>query len=163
MDSTHVHLLLNHVPVIGILIGTIFLMYGIWQKNNSIQKMSLATIFLMALIAIPVFLTGEPAEESVENIPGVLKASIETHEEASELAFWAMEVAGLIALVSFIFQMMQSKMAYAFVMICMVASIATAALMGRTAYLGGQIRHTEIAGNNIANPATEQTKEQDDD
>ena len=163
MDSTHVHLILNHFPIVGTLIGTLFLLFGVWKKNNSIQQISLATIFLMALFSIPVFLTGEPAEESVEKLPGVIKSLIEEHEEASQIAFWVMMVAGLFSLVGFAMQFMQNKMAKTFVMVTLLMSIITSGLMARAGYLGGQIRHSEIRGNQTAVQNTEQGGEEDDD
>ena len=163
MDSTHVHLLLNHFPIIGTLIGTLFLLFGVWKKNNSIQQISLATIFIMALIAIPVFLTGEPAEESVEKLPGVIESLIEEHEEASEVAFWVMMAAGLLSSVSFLMQMLNNKMTKFFVMITLLISIVTSGLMARAGYLGGQIRHTEIRGDQTAVVNTQQGEEEDDD
>ena len=144
MDATHLHLLLNHFPIIGTLIGTVLLIISLATKNEAIQKASLATIFLMALIAIPVFLTGEPAEERVEKLPGVVESMMEAHEEAAETAFWVMMVTGVISFVALLLQFLQHQIAKTVVILALIASLATSALMARTGYLGGQIRHTEI-------------------
>ena len=162
MDNTHVHLLLNHFPIIGTLIGTVLLLYGVWKKNISIQQVSLVTIFLMAIIAIPVFLTGEPAEEAVEKLPGVIESIIEEHEESAEIAFWLMMATGLASLLSVTLQMLQNRIAKTFVIISLLLSIITSGLMVRTDYLGGQIRHTEIRDNTINIQTEEKGKENDD-
>lgn len=166
MNSTHAHLLLNHFPVIGTLTGVMILLYGLLIKNMTVQKVSLATIVVMALIAIPVFLTGEPAEESVENLPGVTESVIESHEEASEIAFWVMMLTGVFALITLGLQIVNNSFAKTFVVIALISGFASFGLMGRTAYLGGQIRHTEIRSNSasVNNPANEtNTPEQGDD
>lgn len=163
MDSTHLHLILNHFPIIGTLIGTLFLLYGFLKKNISIQQLSLITIFLMALIAIPVFLTGEPAEERIENLPGVVEAIIEEHEETAEIALWTMLAAGLISGITIALQLLNNKMAKSFVMISLLISLVSFGLMARTGYLGGQIRHTEIRGNAATNQAVETGGEEDED
>ncbi len=163
MNSTHVHILLNHFPIIGTLIGTMLLLYGVWKKNKSIQNVSLITIFVMALIAIPVFLTGEPAEESVENLPGIVKSAIEEHEEAGEIAFWSMMITGVVSLMSIALLVLQNKTAKTFVMFSLLASIATSILMARAGYLGGQIRHSEINGSTVTNTTNEQNSEEGDD
>lgn len=163
MNYTHLHLLLNHFPIIGTLIGTVFLLYGIWKGNLSIQQISLTTILLMALIAIPVFLTGEPAEESVENLPGVIKSIIEAHEEASEIAFWTLIAAGFVSLVSLVMQKLQNKIAKTFVALSFLLSVITSGLMIRTGYLGGQIRHTEVRSNTVTNQTIQQNGEKDDE
>jgi hypothetical protein len=48
-----------------------------------LKRISLGIFIIVALLAIPAYLTGEPTEELVENLPGVSKSSIEQHEEAA--------------------------------------------------------------------------------
>ena len=165
MDYTHLHLILNHFPIIGTLMGSLFLLYGILRKNDSLQKISLAAIITMAIIAIPVFLTGEPAEESVENISGISETVIEPHEEAAELAFWVMEITAVIALASLVFSKLNRKMAQIVTIITLIASFASFGLMARTGYLGGKIRHTELNGNLPISPSGKEkgTTEGDND
>ena len=144
MDSTHLHLLLNHFPVIGTIIGTLVMAYGYFTNSASTKKAALLTWVLMALFTIPVFLTGEPAEESVENLPGVSEAIIHDHEEAAELAIWAMGAVGLLSLIALLAPAAQEKAAKTMIGIAFVLSLVSFGLMARTGYLGGQIRHTEI-------------------
>jgi len=61
-----------------------------------------AILVIMAILAFPVFLTGEPAEESVEKLPGVLDSMIELHEDAANIAIWLMGLTGLLALIAII-------------------------------------------------------------
>ena len=92
MNPTHIHLLLNHFPIIGTLIGSAILLYSIIKKQDAGKVTGAFIIVIMAIISIPVLLTGEPAEESVEHLSGISKALIHDHEEASEKAFWLMEI-----------------------------------------------------------------------
>lgn len=166
MSYTHIHLLLNHFPIIGSMIGTVLLLLGIWKKNSMIQQVSLALLIIMAVVAIPVFLTGEPAEESVEELPGVIKSVIEEHEEAAEIAFWVMMGSGILSFISLILDLIKNKMANRLILMSLLSSIAAFGMMARTGYLGGQIRHTEIS--QIPTPGgqtdgKEIGKEQDDD
>jgi uncharacterized membrane protein len=158
MDSTHVHLLLNHFPIVGTLIGSVLLFFGMYYKSSNIQKASLFIIAIMAIIVIPVFLTGEPAEEAVEKLPGVLESMIKEHEEAAEKAFWVMMALGLIALIALAFLMMKHQYARTLVFFTLLISVVTFGLMAYTGYLGGQIRHTEIRGNSntTIQPSNEQ-------
>lgn len=163
MDYTHLHLVLNHFPIIGTLMGSLFLLYGILRKNESLQKISITAIVIMAFIAIPVFLTGEPAEESVENISGISEAVIEPHEEAAELAFWVMEITGIIGLAGLIFSKINTKIAKVLTTLLLIASFASFVLMARTGYLGGKIRHTELNGNTPVSTANKETGTAEDD
>jgi hypothetical protein len=38
MSWGHLHLLLNHVPVIGTLLGLLLLLVGVWQKERRAQE-----------------------------------------------------------------------------------------------------------------------------
>jgi uncharacterized membrane protein len=163
MDGTHVHLLLNHFPIIGTLIGTLLLIYSFLKKEIKIQQISLAIIFVMAALAIPVFLTGETAEETVENLPGVMKSLIHEHEEASEVAFWVMMATGLLALISIGMQMLETGFAKTLIIITLILSIVSSGLMARAGYLGGQIRHTELNGNITSTTNSHQAEEGDED
>ncbi len=86
MDATHFHLVSTHFPIVGTIIGIGILAYGNYSNNDSIQKVALITFIAMAILTIPVFLTGEEAEETVEHISGVSETIIEEHEELAEKA-----------------------------------------------------------------------------
>ncbi len=144
MDSTHLHLLLNHFPIIGTIIGSGIMAYGYFAQSEDTKKAALLTWVAMAVCAIPVFLTGEPAEEMVEGLPGVSEALIEAHEEAAEQAIWVMEALGLLALIGIFIKFKNTTTARTVMGITFALSLVTFGLMARTGNLGGQIRHTEI-------------------
>ncbi|MFZ1369404.1 MAG: hypothetical protein WAR78_03425 [Ferruginibacter sp.] len=158
MNQTHIHLLLNHFPVIGTLIGSCLLLWGIIKKNGHTKSIAAFLLAVMALIAIPVFLTGEPAEESVEGIAGVSENMISLHEEAAEIAIWLMGITGIISLAALFMAWKKHKQANIAFLVAFIFSAVCFASMARTGYLGGQIRHTEIS--NPANTDTQVDKEQ---
>ncbi|MEO8147794.1 MAG: hypothetical protein ABI723_09170 [Bacteroidia bacterium] len=151
MSYTHLHLLLNHFPIIGTLIGISLLSFAVMKNNNTVRQAALFTIVIMSLIAIPVFLTGEPAEESIENIAGISKALIEEHEEAAQIALWVMLATGAIALGSLILNYMKNKMSNKLAVLSLIIGLLSFGLMARAGYLGGQIRHTEISQSTLQN------------
>ena len=144
MNATHIHLLLNHFPIIGTLLGSGLLLWGIIKKQNNLKTAAAAILALMAIIAIPVYLTGEPAEETVENLPGVSEAMIELHEEAANLAIWVMMFTGAIALVAVIFSALKRTTASALFIAVFILSAISFGTMARTGYYGGKIRHSEL-------------------
>lgn len=159
MNQTHIHLLLNHFPVIGTLIGSVLLLWGIIKKQNNTKSLAAVLLTVMALIAIPVFLTGEPAEESVEKLPGVSEQMIHLHEEAAEIAIWLMEIAGLASLVALLLAWRKHKMANTVFVFAFIFSAVCFAAMARTGYYGGQIRHSEIGSGNVV---TEQQNDKEE-
>ncbi|MHB1081326.1 MAG: hypothetical protein ACYC67_18155 [Prosthecobacter sp.] len=144
MTLTHLHLALNHAPVIGTAFGLGLLAFGIWRKSTELKKAALGVFVLAALVAVPVYLTGEPAEDGVEGLPGVSETIIEQHEEAAGVAFASSGVLGVIALIGLL-ALRQGKAVPAwFAGLMVVASLTVSSLMAWTANMGGQVRHTEI-------------------
>ncbi|MFA5297765.1 MAG: hypothetical protein WC389_06100 [Lutibacter sp.] len=164
MDATHLHLLLTHFPIIGTIIGVFVLAYGIYSKNESITKVALATFIIMSILTIPVFLTGEEAADTVENIAGVSENSIEAHEELAEKAIWLMGLLGILSLFNFFAIVKKLSFSKTISIITLVVSIATFALFAQVGNLGGQIRHSEIRANsNIQENNNKIDKNLDDD
>ena len=98
MNWAHVHLMLNHLPVLGTVFGLALLAWAMLRRDETLQRAALATFVLTALAAIPVFLTGEPSEEMVEHLTGTAEQAIEAHEDAAVVALVAVEVLGALAI-----------------------------------------------------------------
>lgn len=164
MNATHFHLLLNHFPIIGTLIGTIILVYGFITKELKIKILSAYIIAAMALLAVPVYLTGEPAEETVEHIIGISEINIELHEEAAEFAIVLMSVTGILAIISIIISHKIPAQIHKTFFVLIIFSFFSFTAMARVGYLGGQIRHTEL-NENVSQKAPsnnlEESKEED--
>lgn len=157
MNQAHLHLLLNHLPLLGTAFGVLLLLFALWRKSAELQRVSLGVFVLAALSAIPTYLTGEPAESVVEHLPGVAEAFIEQHESASLIALVAAMVTGVASLAGLLLTRRAAKLPAWATIAPLVLALATGGLMARTANLGGQIRHTEIRAG--APPAAETGKE----
>jgi uncharacterized membrane protein len=144
MSSVHFHLAFTHFPIVGTIIGVLLLIAGFIFRKEPVIKSALVLFVGMAIIAIPVFLTGEGAEESVENLPGISEKIIHDHEELAEKAIILMEVLGLFSLIAFVLMMLKSKFSKIVNIIVLIVSIAAFGLIAKVGNLGGQIRHTEI-------------------
>jgi len=151
MTGAHLHLLLNHFPIIGLLIGVGVLAYGLFKKNNLINTIGLSIIMLMAIIAVPAYLTGEEAEEAVEHIKGVTDEAIHEHEELAEKAILLMSVLGILALTSLYAIKKELAFAKKVTLITFIVSILTFGLFAKVGNLGGEIRHTELQNNTSIN------------
>lgn len=161
MSSVHLHLLLNHFPVIGGIIGVLLLAFAAWRGGPELLRATLALYVLLAGIAVVVYLTGEPAEEAVEHLPGFSEAIVERHEEIALISTIAMGIAGVLALVALVVQRKRVLPAWV-ARGGVVVAAGVVALMGYTANLGGQIRHTEIRGAAAANGAANGAEADDD-
>ena len=146
MNPVHLHLMLNHVPVLGSVFGLLLLGAALLRKSRELQKVSLAVCVIAAAVAIPVYFTGEPAEERIEHLPGVAKAIIEEHEEAAVVALASILALGAVAAAGLIVFRGQRSIPRWFVNASLIMALVTVGLMLRTANLGGKVRHTEIRG-----------------
>lgn len=143
-NGAQVHLLLNHLPILGIPFSTALLLYGLWRKNLEIQKLSMGALVLVGLLTIPAFLSGEAAEEVVENVAGVSEAMIEEHEEFSEISFWFLEGLAVVALAGLVYFREPRKLPKWLPVLILAGMFVGSGLMAWTGHLGGQINHPEI-------------------
>lgn len=144
MNSAHWHLLLNHLPITGAIFGTALLASGFFLKNINLKNTGLVLFIFTALIAIPVLLTGEGAEEILEAIGEDNHDLIHDHEDVSENAFWLSAGIGLISLFAFIASLREKKQARILMIIVLCLGVINSMAMTYAAVTGGQIRHTEI-------------------
>jgi hypothetical protein len=105
---------------------------------------SLWVLVIVSLIALPVYLTGEPSEEMVEDLAGVSESIIEQHEDIALISLIAVILLGVTATVGLFFFRHSATIPGWFIAISLIISIIAGGLMGKTANLGGQIRHSEI-------------------
>lgn len=144
MNVAHLHILLNHFPTIGTVIGIGLFLVALVGKNDDLKRASFGVFFVMALLALPAYLSGKAAEATIEDFPGVSAALIETHEDAALLAFMFMEVTGVVAWLGLWQFRRISRLARWNVPAVLLLSIVTLGLMTRAATMGGEIRHPEI-------------------
>jgi hypothetical protein len=146
MNFAHVHLLLNHFPIIGTMVGLGLLLISLVGKHEELRRAGLIIFPVMALLAILVFFSGTGAQGAIKKLPGVSEALIERHQGAAMLALLFMEITGACSLVGLWKSHGTSPSArwnwsHSAVLLF---SIATAGLMARVGTTGGDIRHPEI-------------------
>ena len=144
MDLAHAHLYLNHFPIIGSIILFILFAYSIIKKKENLIRISLWFFVCIALILIPVYFTGDPAEESIINSPGMSEELIEPHESAALVSLIIMEVIGAASLLTVLIFKKEKKIPSWLGYSLAVLAIVYLGSVGITANLGGQIRHPEI-------------------
>lgn len=145
MNSVHLHLLLNHLPVIGTLFALALLAVAWLRGSSELSKTGLWFFVALGLVGIVVYLTGEPAEELVEGIPGISESLLESHEEAALLSTALLALYGLFAGYEiFRFRGQNRRIPRNATGLALGLALIPAAAMGYTANLGGMIRHDEI-------------------
>ena len=155
MSLTHLHLLLNHFPVVGTIIGVALLGFAVMRKNTDLTKAALGLFAALGAITVIVYFTGEPAEKAIEKLPGFSEAIIERHEEIALVATVVLSSFGAFALGALAVFRGRSLPRWV-TLSSLVLVLASAAVMGYTAMTGGQIRHTEVRPGSIAVSPTQE-------
>lgn len=86
MNEAHIHLTINHLPVIGLMIGAALLTLAVFAPRNDLTGSGLWTLLVAGILALPVYQSGEAAEDFFESNPRIEQKYLEDHEHAAETA-----------------------------------------------------------------------------
>jgi hypothetical protein len=155
LSPTHIHLLLNHFPTIGFIIGLGLFLIALLANSDHLKVGSLVVFVGISLITIPTYTTGNAAEIALcaaaeTGLPGpcteegVSRVLIEMHEGAAFMAMLFMVITGGVAWLGLWQQRRMRHLPRATALIVLILSVLTLATVSRAANLGGEIRHPEI-------------------
>ena len=162
MDQTHIHLLITHLPIFGSLLGGLVLAHGIWAKSNQTKIAAYNLLIISSIGAAIAYMTGEGAEETVENMQGVVEATIKQHEEFALFALISLILLGIASIIGLLITLRKSPLTRTIAFISLFISLISFILVARTGYLGGQIRHTEIGSTTNPNPTINENEGDND-
>ncbi len=143
LSGEHLHLLVNHVPIIGAAFALALLAASFFYAPDVLRRIAFATLIVTALAGLASDLTGEPAEDAIEGFPGVSRDVIHAHEEMAEKAYIIAGVVGALALGGLVrWRRVPVPTGATVVMVLLTAFLSGA--MAYTGLLGGRVRHTEV-------------------
>lgn len=144
MNYARLHLLLNHFPIVGTIIGLGLLLFSFAGKSSDLKRSGLLILVATSLLAIPAFLSGFGTRIMLSQDPGVPNALVERHEGAAMLSLWFMETTGALALFALWRSHRVLRPPRWHVPLVLAFALLTAGLMARTGNTGGEIRHSEV-------------------
>ena len=153
MTAAHLHLLLNHFPLVGLAIASLGLLTSILMKNRGAQVLSIALVILTSAIAWPVAVSGENAYKTIRGVADDDGADwLDTHLDRADQTVWLFALPPLIGLLAiflpFKFPRTATPMAVATLIVAGVS-------LGAAVYIadaGGKIRHPEIRSTPVPQP-----------
>jgi uncharacterized membrane protein len=156
MNSAHIHLITNHLPILGFAFSAIAIIWGIYRKSRNTLLLAFSLTFISAAGGFITGNTGEAAEEAVENIIGISHDAIHEHEEAAEAAMPFVIASGILSLISGFLLIKNHKYAAISQWALLLSVITGSFLSMRAGWLGGKIRHAqEINAGPSVNTETE--------
>jgi uncharacterized membrane protein len=146
MNLAHLHLLLNHFPIIGTIIALGLFIASFIGKNDDLKRSSLIVFVAMALITLPTFFSGIGAQRTIRKDNAVAAAIVDRHEGAAILSLFFILVTGTLALIELWRRrrIATEKPWSGTLLAILIFSLITCGLMARVGTTGGDIRHPEI-------------------
>lgn len=147
MNPAHAHLMLNHFPVVGLLFLLPLLIYSLVRDHQEYYRLASLGMVLLAVVTVPVYLSGEGAEEMIERLPDFTPAThsiLERHEDIALFALIGMLLLGGLALLLLLIQKPRPALFAKLRWLPALAAAPTLVALVTTANLGGQIMHPEI-------------------
>ncbi len=144
ISPAHLHLILNHIPIIGAGFVAAMLFIAIVYRNFFMEKVSLLFLVAIALTTAIVFKTGDGTAAAVQNLPGVSQQSILAHASAARIGLVLMFIIGCISLGGLVYFRKSDKLPRMYVFVVFALTVINTAVFIWIGYLGGQIMHPEI-------------------
>jgi len=154
----HLHLALNHVPIIGLAVACLPLLIGIlFQSRGALASGLLAVVLCVGTIPA-IMETGEGAQESFVDgsiEPGMDaagKAAFREHSGRAKFTAPVVYASGLLALVALLTLIKFPRQAAIIGWAVLIGNLLSISLSVWTAEAGGRIRHSEFRPASVASP-----------
>jgi TRAP-type C4-dicarboxylate transport system permease large subunit len=150
INGAQLHLLINHAPVIGF---PIVLFTFLWGRIRNEAQVKVYAFYLAILVWISTaisYFTGDPAEDTLRELPDFAKNMVHAHEEFAEIAFIVASIVGVAALLSLpqvqkrVALLNDARIRRMLEPLFAVGLLAVCILLAWVAHQGGLIRHIEI-------------------
>ncbi len=146
MNYPHLHLMLNHFPVVGTILAMLLLGWALLSRRRDYIRLSLVATLIASLSAVPAFLSGDEAHEQLEDVAGFDHDQIHEHERSADWALWIMLGTGALAAAGLWSSRGDRPVPRWSGTAAMAGLILSTSVLARTAWLGGEIRHPETTG-----------------
>lgn len=144
MNSAHVHLIVNHLPIIFPIVGVIVLLTGFIARSEVVTRTAWMIFILGAIAAWVAMFTGEGAEEVLEQVEDFSENHVERHEQSAEIFAILSYLLGAMSLIG-LWASFRQKMFSKFIAVSTILFAAVVLFFAQQAgTTGGEIRHPEI-------------------
>ena len=144
MNWPYVHTLINHFPIILMVVGTGVLLLALIVRRRGLWLYALATLTLAGVSIYPAYFTGDEAADAVRQTWYIMRPMVEKHDDAAGFALASVLIIGVVSAYTWWRMLRREVTTLPPVWLrTVVAVLAVWALsvVARTAYLGGQIVH----------------------
>ena len=144
ITPAHLHVLINHIPVIGLPIMLLLLLWGLARREDAVVRAALIGTVLLAAGTWLTDFTGDGAKDDIRHLAWANKDVITAHEDAGDQAEMLAIATGVVALGTLVLARRGRPMRRPLVLVVLVLLGGSSALAARAAWRGGKIRHDEF-------------------
>jgi uncharacterized membrane protein len=146
MIPVEAHLVLNHIPLIGLAFGLVFFVAGLMRSSEQALRAGLRIFLVMGIAVLPVAGSGLMSASILANATWLDVHALSNHRLGGILTLAVLVGLGTLSGIA-LFRSPQNSRAMSArvrnaVLLLAVAGFGTTVW---TAYLGGALRHTELA------------------
>jgi hypothetical protein len=141
----YVHVLLNPLPVYGLLIAWIGLIIAVVLKNRRAQVVTLTLVFVTSLSAWPVYEFGQQAYDRVLSMTDEDgERWLDEHQDRGEDLIWVYYALAVLSAAAIAVPIKWPKSSGPLVIAVILLGAGTLGSGSYIAYAGGKIRHREF-------------------
>jgi hypothetical protein len=141
----YIHVLLNPLPVYGLLVGWIGLVIGLALRSRRAQIATLTLVLLSSISAWPVYEFGEQAYDRVLSMTDEAGESwLDEHVHRAEKLIWVFYALAALSAIAIAAPIKWPKSSMPLAVAVILLSAATLGSGAYIAYAGGRVRHREF-------------------
>jgi uncharacterized membrane protein len=143
---SHIHLILNHFPSIGLVFALYFYVIALAKSNEAMQRTCLVVFVICAIFGIPTFVTGNAAMWAVTDtqLPGISRAVINAHRDWAVYTLFGLAFTGVTAWIELWRFRHLGHFSSRSLYLVLTFGIITLGVIAEAGHRGGQINHPEI-------------------
>ena len=141
----YVHVLLNPLPVYGLLVAWIGLIIAFFLRSRHAQIATLALVLISSISAWPVYEFGQQAYDRVLTMtddPG--HAWLDEHRDRAEDLVWIFYALAVLSAIAIAAPIKWPKSSAPLLIVVILLGAVSFGTAGYIAYAGGRIRHREF-------------------
>ena len=152
-SAAHLHVLLNHLPVTGLAMGTLALILALFLRSRPAQIVALVLVFIGSAGAWAVNATGERAYKNIRGLADDAGTDwLDAHQERAEKAAPLFTALAVLALAALLAPTRWPRAAVPLACATLLLALAANAAASWIAIAGGRVRHPEFRGSAVAFP-----------
>lgn len=135
MYEENYHILSNHYPVYGTIIGEFILLHGLFIKSRKTILIAYLTLFLSSLAANFFFLTIDADAKTINHLPDYTKGILYQQYIYTNFAFAALSVLNIISIIGFYHTVKKTILARRIAFTTLYISLLSLMLLVKAGYM----------------------------